>query len=169
MRVLGIDPGSLNTGLGVVEAARDELRMVACERIRNAGGSEVPARLAEIFRGVARMIELHRPDAVAIEQVFMANNARSALVLGQAGGSAICAAVVGGCAVTEYSAREIKRAVVGAGAADKRQVQHMVRVLLGLRAPPGADEADALACAICHIHSAQAAKTISAKSAAAAS
>ncbi|MGR3914051.1 MAG: crossover junction endodeoxyribonuclease RuvC [Gammaproteobacteria bacterium] len=159
MRVLGIDPGSLNTGLGVVEAARDELRMVACECIRNAAGSAVPPRLANIFRGVRRMIELHRPDAVAIEQVFVANNARSALVLGQAGGGAICAAVVGGCEVSEYSARQIKRAVVGAGAADKRQVQHMVRVLLGLRATPGADEADALACAICHIHTAQAAKT----------
>ncbi|MDA7967676.1 MAG: crossover junction endodeoxyribonuclease RuvC [Gammaproteobacteria bacterium] len=169
MRVLGIDPGSLRTGLGVVEAERNELRMVARECIRNSGGVPLPSRLAEIFRGVARMIDLHRPHAVAIEQVFVSGNARSALVLGQAGGSAVCAAVLGGCEVSEYSARQIKRAVVGAGAADKRQVQHMVRVLLGLRASPPADEADALACAICHIHSAQAEQTIRATRAAAAS
>ncbi len=154
MRVLGIDPGSRRTGLGVVETTRDGLRPVAWECVRMDGGP-LSARLGEIYRGVQRVIEQHRPDAVAVEQVFVANNARSALVLGQASGSAVCAAVVAGLEVEEYSALQIKRAVVGAGSAKKEQVQHMVRVLLGLRAPPGSDEADALACAICHIHTMQ--------------
>ena len=154
MRVLGIDPGSRNTGLGVVEATRDGLSPVASECIR-MGNTELPMRLAEIYRGVQRMIAQHRPDAVAVEQVFISNNAHSALVLGQASGSAVCSAVIAGCEVVEYSALQIKRAVVGTGGAKKEQVQHMVRVLLGLRASPGADEADALACAICHIHTMQ--------------
>lgn len=154
MRVLGIDPGSRNTGLGVVESTDDGLRLVASECIR-MGGEALTLRLAAIYRGVQGIIVEHRPQVAAIERVFVAHNARSALVLGQASGSATCSAVIGGCEVVEYSAREIKRAVVGIGSANKEQVQHMVRVLLGLRAPPGADEADALACAICHIHAAQ--------------
>lgn len=154
MRVLGIDPGSRRTGLGVVEAVRDGLRSVAWECVRMEN-EELPVRLGEIYRGVQRVIVRHRPDVVAVEQVFVANNARSALVLGQASGSAVCAAAVAGCEVVEYSALQIKRAVVGVGSAGKEQVQHMVRALLGLRAPPGADEADALACAICHIHTMQ--------------
>ncbi len=154
MRVLGIDPGSRNTGLGVVETCADGLRPVAWECVR-MGGGPLPARLGEIHRGVQRIIAQHQPDVMAIEQVFVAKNARSALVLGQASGSAICAAVVAGLEVVEYSALQIKRAVVGVGSAKKEQVQHMVRVLLGLRASPSTDEADALACAICHIHTAQ--------------
>ena len=154
MRVLGIDPGSRRTGLGVVEAVRDGLRPVAWECVR-MGNEELSVRLGEIYRGVQRVIARHRPDVVAIEQVFVAKNARSALVLGQASGSAICSAVMADCAVVEYSALQIKRAVVGVGSAKKEQVQHMMRVLLGLRAPPPADEADALACAICHIHTMQ--------------
>lgn len=154
MRVLGIDPGSRNTGLGVVETTDDGLRLVASECIRMRGG-DLTLRLAAIYRGVQGVIAEHRPQVAAIERVFVAHNAKSALVLGQASGSAICSAVIGGCEVAEYSARQIKRAVVGIGNADKEQVQHMVRVLLGLREPPKADEADALACAICHIHTAQ--------------
>ena len=154
MRVLGIDPGSRRTGLGVVEAVRDGLRPVAWKCVRMDDG-DVSVRLGEIYRGVQQMIERHRPESVAVEQVFFAKNARSALVLGQASGSAVCSAVVAGLEVTEYSALQIKRAVVGVGNAKKEQVQHMVRVLLGLSAPPGADEADALACAICHIHTMQ--------------
>jgi len=154
MRVLGIDPGSRNTGLGVVETTGDGLRLVAseCIRMRDA---DLTVRLAAIYRGVQGVIAEHRPQVAAIERVFVAHNAKSALVLGQASGSATCAAVIGECEVVEYSARQIKRAVVGVGAADKAQVQHMVRVLLGLREAPGADESDALACAICHIHTAQ--------------
>ena len=154
MRVLGIDPGSRRTGLGVVEADGDRLRRVGgdCIIMRDA---QLSARLGDIYRGVQRIIDAHAPQVVAVERVFVARNPRSALVLGQASGSAICAAVVAGCDVVEYSALQIKRAVVGKGAADKQQVQHMVRILLGLDAPPGFDEADALACAICHIHTMQ--------------
>lgn len=154
MRVLGIDPGSRNTGLGVVEATADGLRLVACRCIR-MGNEELTARLATIYRGVQCIIAEHRPEVAVIERVFVAHNARSVLVLGQASGSATCSAVIGGCRVVEYSARQIKRAVVGVGNARKEQVQHMVRALLGLQAPPGTDEADALACAICHIHAVQ--------------
>lgn len=154
MRVLGVDPGSRNTGLGVVESVRDGLHLVAYECIR-MGNQDLPPRLAQIYRGVERVITEHRPDVVAVEQVFMATNANSALVLGHARGSAICAAVMSDCEVVEYSALQVKRAVVGVGRAKKEQVQHMVRVLLGLRASPSEDEADALACAICHIHTVQ--------------
>ncbi len=161
MRVLGIDPGSRITGLGVVEtsATDGELRAVAYECIR-MGNTELPARLAEIHRGVQRMVAAHRPQVMAIEKVFVAHNARTALVLGQASGSAICAAVMAGCEAAEYSALQIKRAVVGVGGAKKEQVQHMVRVLLGLRTRPAVDAADALACAICHIHTMQVAQKI---------
>ena len=163
MRVLGIDPGSRQTGLGVVEAAGgggggsgsgEGLRPIGYECIR-MGNEALSTRLGQIYLGVQQAIEQHRPDVVAIEQVFVSNNAKSALVLGQASGSAVCAAVVAGCEVVEYSARQIKRAVVGVGNADKEQIQHMVRALLGLRARPGVDAADALACAICHIHTMQ--------------
>lgn len=159
MRVLGIDPGSRNTGLGVVESDRDTLRLVACECIR-MGSQPLPERLGIIYHGVQRIIAAHCPEVVAVEQVFLATNAKSALVLGQARGSAVCAAVVAGAAVAEYSALQIKSAVVGVGRAHKEQVQHMVRVLLGLRAAPTVDEADALACAICHIHTMQVAQKI---------
>ncbi len=154
MRVLGIDPGSRSTGLGVVETTADALRSVAfrCVRMRN---ESLPQRLGLIYQGVESMITDFQPEMVAVEQVFMANNAKSALILGQARGAAICAAVNACHPVYEYSALQIKQAVVGSGNAKKEQVQHMVRLLLGLTATPTEDEADALACAICHIHTAQ--------------
>ena len=154
MRVLGIDPGSRNTGLGVVEAINGRLRLVAHHCIR-MGSEPLPDRLGRIYQGVQDMITQYEPDLVAVEQVFVANNANSALVLGQARGSAVCSAVNADRAVFEYSALQIKRALVGSGNAKKEQVQYMVRVLLGLARTPGPDEADALACAICHIHTAQ--------------
>lgn len=154
MRVLGIDPGSRNTGLGVVETTADGMRSVAFRRIRMRG-EPLPQRLGMIYRGVESMIAEVQPDMVAVEQVFMARNAKSALILGHARGAAICAAVNAQCPVYEYSALQIKRAVVGSGNAKKEQVQHMVRLLLGLAATPTEDEADALACAICHTHAAQ--------------
>lgn len=154
IKVLGIDPGSRRTGLGVVESAGDALRLVAsrCIRMENA---PLNLRLGEIHRGVSEMLAQYHPQVVAVEQVFVAHNANSALALGQARGSAISAAVLAGLEVLDYTALQIKRAVVGTGSAKKEQVQHMVRVLLGLRATPSSDEADALACAICHIHTAQ--------------
>lgn len=154
MRVLGIDPGSRNTGIGVVEQTPDGLANVGFHCIR-LGGDQLPIRLGRIYHDTASIIERFKPDIVAVEQVFVSNNAKSALTLGQARGSAICAAVNSSIPVVEYSALQIKRAVVGSGSARKEQVQHMVRVLLGLRENPGADAADALACAICHIHTAQ--------------
>ncbi len=154
MRVLGIDPGSRNTGLGVVEAVHDELRPVAYQCIR-MGNEPLPGRLGRIYLGVQDMITQYEPNLVAVEQVFVANNAKSALILGQARGSAVCSAVNAGREVFEYSALQIKRALIGSGNAKKEQVQYMVRILLGLSRTPGADEADALACAICHVHTAR--------------
>ena len=146
MRVLGIDPGSRITGLGVVEQVNGKLTGVA--------SGALSGRLAHIYSAVSELIEQTQPDVVAIEQVFMATNAKAALTLGHARGSAMCAAVNSGMEVYEYSAKQIKQAVVGTGGAQKDQVQHMVRVLLNLSKKPQSDAADALACAICHVHSA---------------
>ena len=154
MRVLGIDPGSRITGLGVVESGNDGLLCLFHESL-HLKDSSLPLRLGSVYQRVQQVIVQFSPDVVAVEQVFISNNVKSALVLGQARGSAICSAINAGCEVAEYSAKQIKRSVVGSGGAAKEQVQHMVRVLLGLRSKPGSDAADALACAICHIHTAQ--------------
>jgi len=114
--------------------------------------TDLPARLKVIFDGISELVQLHEPDVVAIEKVFMARNADSALKLGQARGAAICAATQHELPVTEYTALQIKQATVGRGHADKDQVTHMVVALLGLSAAPQVDAADALACAICHAH-----------------
>ncbi len=151
MRVIGIDPGSHSTGYGVVESSRDGLRYVDSGCVR-AGTETLAVRLKTIYDGIAGVIAHHRPDVMVIEQVFMARNPRAALVLGHARGSAMLAAVNRRLPVREYAALEIKQAVVGTGRAGKEQVQHMVRALLGLDATPSSDAADALACAICHIH-----------------
>lgn len=151
MRVMGIDPGSAITGYGIVEARGSRLCHIAGGAIR-VPRSGIGERLAFICENIREVIELNRPEAIAVEKVFLARNARSALVLGQARGAALVACGELGDAVVEYSALEIKQAVVGRGRADKHQVQHMVRVLLGLRESPQADTADALACAICHIN-----------------
>lgn len=154
MRILGIDPGSRNTGLGLVEFKDGNLCCIGYECIK-MGSEPLPDRLGRIYRDITQVIQQYRPDTAAIEQVFVSKNSRSALVLGQARGSAICSVVNADLPIHEYSALQIKRAVVGTGSAKKEQVQHMVRVLLGFRELPGSDEADALACAICHIHTAQ--------------
>lgn len=154
MRVLGIDPGSTITGYGVVEARGAGLCHIASDAVRlpRAGIDE---RLLLIFEKIREAVQYHRPDAIAVEKVFIARNARSALTLGQARGAALVACGRLGGPVHEYSALEVKQAVVGRGRADKLQVQHMVRVLLALRETPQADAADALACAICHINHAR--------------
>ncbi len=154
MRVLGIDPGSRNTGLGVVEVSNGALVCLGYQCIK-MGNDPLPVRLGKIYQDVEKVIQSFKPDFAAVEQVFVSNNYKSALILGQARGSAVCSAVNTNIPVVEYSALQIKKAVVGTGGAKKEQVQHMVRVLLGLRTSPTADEADALACAICHIHTAQ--------------
>lgn len=152
-RILGIDPGSLRTGVGIVDAeAGGQARHVFHTALAVGDAENFPLRLKRIFDGLTAIVETHRPDEVAIERVFLARNPDSALKLGQARGAALCAVLTRALEVHEYTPMEIKRAVVGSGAADKTQVQHMVRVLLGLDATPQADAADALAVAITHAH-----------------
>jgi len=153
-RILGIDPGSRVTGYGVVELTAKGPAYLASGCIRPAAGDFID-RLGEIYRGVDALIREHAPHEVAIEEVFLASNAASALKLGQARGAAIAAAVAARLPVAEYAARRVKLAVVGTGKASKPQVQHMVRVLLGLSGRPSADAADALAIAICHVNTAR--------------
>ena len=149
--ILGIDPGSRITGYGVIKQVGGKISYLGSGCIR-LGDDALPNRLNQIFDGVSQIIQQYKPDMFAIEQVFLAHNPDSALKLGQARGAAIVAATQSELPVAEYSARQIKQAVVGKGAADKNQVQHMVTYLLSLPAKPQADAADALAVALCHSH-----------------
>lgn len=152
-RILGIDPGSQRTGVGVIDVATDgRIRHVHHQPLVLLGAESFPLRLRRLLDGLWALIDEHRPDEVAIEQVFLSNNAMSALKLGQARGAAISAAVARDLPVSEYAAKEVKLAVVGTGSADKQQVQHMVSVMLGLAGRLQADAADALAVAITHAH-----------------
>ena len=152
--ILGIDPGSRKTGFGIINyvSGRSEYVTSGVIRLPNV---ELPERLRVIFENVTELVEQHGPHELAIEQVFLAKSAGSALKLGQARGAAIVACVAQQMPVSEYSARQIKQSVVGTGAADKEQVQHMVKVLLDLPATPAEDAADALAAALCHAHTRQ--------------
>ena len=149
MIILGIDPGSRITGFGIIDNQADRIAYIASGKIR-VDGDNLPARLGYIFAAVNDVIREHQPNQVSIENVFMSRNADSALKLGQARGAAICAAHQAGLEIAEYAPREIKQALVGTGAADKQQVQHMVKRLLGIQQELQADEADGLAIAICH-------------------
>ena len=149
--LLGIDPGSRHTGYGVIEQVGNRSRALAFGTI-STSGAEMAPRLGTIFAGLCEVMSAHRPEEVSIEKVFMARNPDSALKLGQARGAALTAVVQSGVPVFEYSARQVKQAVVGTGGADKSQVQHMVQALLGLSRKPQADAADALAIALCHAH-----------------
>ncbi|BAO45157.1 crossover junction endodeoxyribonuclease RuvC [Thiolapillus brandeum] len=151
MRILGIDPGSRVTGFGVIDSDGRQSRHVFSGCIRTSS-KDFCARLGEIFNGIQQVLEEHAPQQVAVEQVFMAANASSALKLGHARGAAITAAVVAQLPVYEYTPRAVKLALVGTGAAQKEQVQHMIRLLLGQLQPMGLDESDALAVALCHAH-----------------
>jgi len=152
--ILGIDPGSRKTGFGIINYVSGRSEYVTSGVIRLPGG-DLSERLRIIYASIIELIEQHCPQELAIEQVFMAKSAGSALKLGQARGAAIVACVARDMPVAEYSARQIKQSVVGTGAADKAQVQHMVRVLLNLPAEPQEDAADALAAALCHAHTRQ--------------
>lgn len=152
--ILGIDPGSRVTGYGVIKKQGNKLSYVASGCIR-ISEKELPQRLKQVFDGVTQLIETYKPDEFAIEQVFMARNADSALKLGQARGVAIVAAMNASIPVAEYAARLVKQAVVGTGAATKDQVGHMVTQMLKLPAHPQEDAADGLAIAICHAHNTQ--------------
>jgi crossover junction endodeoxyribonuclease RuvC len=153
IRIIGIDPGSQRTGIGIVDVdAAGKLSHVFHAALVVAGEEDFTRRLKRIFEGVDEIITAHRPVECSIERVFMARNPDSALKLGQARGAAICAAVHSGLTITEYAPKEIKQAVVGGGAAGKEQVQHMVGVLLNLTQRLQADAADALAVALTHAH-----------------
>ncbi len=149
--IIGIDPGSRVTGYGLVHSLGDRLEHLGHGCIRMAH-PEQPERLRDIYQGLGRVVEQFAPDEAAVEEVFMGRNAASALKLGQARGSAIVACLAHGVPVAEYSARKVKQAVAGTGAAGKEQVQHMVKLLLGVEDAIAEDAADALAVAICHAH-----------------
>jgi crossover junction endodeoxyribonuclease RuvC len=163
MRILGVDPGSRLTGFGVVALDAGRMTYVASGCVRVPAG-ELPERLKVIYDGLAQVIAEYRPTVLSIEKVFVAHNVDSALKLGQARGAAICAAVNHALSVTEYTALQIKQAIVGVGHARKEQVQHMVKALLKLSGSPQADAADALACALCHAHHAQGLAAFASKS-----
>ncbi|NOZ52023.1 MAG: crossover junction endodeoxyribonuclease RuvC [Gammaproteobacteria bacterium] len=148
-RILGIDPGSRSTGYGIVDSDGYHAAYVTSGCVR-AVNDNLPERLRIIFCGIQELLLQHRPDEVAIENVFMHRNADSALKLGQARGAAICAVITQSITVGEYTPTEIKQSVVGKGNAAKEQVQHMVMMLLNLDKQPQADAADALAVAMCH-------------------
>jgi len=152
-RILGIDPGSQRTGVGIIDAdPTGGVRHVFHGALLLLGNETFPLRLKQIFDDVCAIIAEHAPAEVAIERVFMARNPDSALKLGQARGAAICAAVHCGLPITEYAPKEIKQAVVGGGGAGKQQVQHMIGILLNITQKLQADAADALAIAITHAH-----------------
>lgn len=159
MIILGIDPGSLITGYGIISSQGSHPRTLACGAIRNQSERSMPERLRTIFEMLREVITRYRPDAVAIETAFYGKNAQSALKLGHARGAAMLAAVTVGLPVLEYSPREVKKAVVGNGNASKQQVQYMVKSLLNLHETPKYfDTTDALAVAICHLQRGNGAK-----------
>lgn len=149
IRILGIDPGLRITGFGVLDKQGQQLSYVASGCIKTPDG-ELPQRLKAILDSLGEVITQHRPQQAAVEKVFVNINPQSTLLLGQARGAAICAAVLANLPVAEYTALQVKQAVVGNGHAKKEQVQEMVQRLLNLSGIPGPDAADALACAICH-------------------
>jgi crossover junction endodeoxyribonuclease RuvC len=155
VRVFGVDPGSLRTGYGCIDTDGSRHRLVACGAITTPAGAAFPEKLLAIYRALGQLLRTHKPDCVAVENVFHATNVRSALKLGHARGVALLAAVEGGYPVIEYTPAEIKLALVGYGRAEKHQVGEMVRLLLGLNeVPEPHDASDALAVAICHVHAA---------------
>jgi len=153
MVVLGIDPGSRITGYGLVEQVGNRLVHIDNGAIFTDAAADFPGRLKKIFDGLLEVVARYKPDQVAVENIFFATNPQSALKLGQARGAAIVAAVHCGLPVFEYSALQVKQAVVGQGKAEKEQVQKMLKLLLGLPEIAQADASDALAVAVCHINS----------------
>ena len=156
MLVLGIDPGTAITGYGLVREDDEELTLVECGVIVTPSGQPLPERLRHIYRGLADLIGKHKPEAAAVEELFFSRNARTALSVGHARGVALLALADAGLPIHEYKPLEVKQAIAGYGGADKRQVQEMVRMLLNLDHSPHPDDAaDAVAVAVCHIHSAR--------------
>jgi len=154
MKILGIDPGSRITGYGVIRKEGNRLIHIDNGAIFTDSARDFPGRLQQIYEGISEIIGRYTPDAMAVEDIFFANNVQSALKLGQARGAAIVAGVNSGLPAHEYTALQVKQAVVGHGKAAKEQVQQMVKILLGLPEIAQADASDALAVAICHANSA---------------
>ncbi|GBG02411.1 Crossover junction endodeoxyribonuclease RuvC [Azospira sp. I13] len=155
VRILGIDPGLRCTGFGLIDKQGSQLIYVSSGCIRTDEKTTLPERLAVIYRGIREIVETYAPQQAAVEKVFVNVNPQSTLLLGQARGAAITALVSTDLPVGEYTALQVKQAVVGNGKAAKEQVQHMVRRLLSLPGDPSPDAADALACAIAHAHGGQ--------------
>jgi len=153
MKILGIDPGSRITGYGIISHEGTRLIHLDNGAIHTDSHKDLPARLKKIYGALSEVIMQYRPDAVAVENIFFATNVQSALKLGQARGAAIVAGVNAGLPVFEYSALQVKQAVVGHGRASKDQVQKMLKVLLKLPEVAQEDASDALAVAVCHAHS----------------
>lgn len=151
-RVLGVDPGTRITGWGVVDVVQTRPRYVAHGEVRTSPKAPLWERLYQIHEALDAVLTEHRPTALSLERIFVSKNAQSALKLGHTRGVIMVAALRHGLSVHEYTPGEIKSAVVGSGRADKHQVSHMVRLILGLDAVPPADAGDALAAAICHAH-----------------
>ena len=162
-RILGIDPGSVKTGYGIIESNGQSSRYIHSGFIKLAA-TELPEKLGEIFSVLSDVIADHQPQEMAVEQVFLSKNVSSALKLGHARGAAITAGVYAQIKVFEYSARAVKQSTVGYGAANKEQIQHMVLRLLNIRQVLQEDEADALAVALCHAHTGQSAVMLQANS-----
>jgi crossover junction endodeoxyribonuclease RuvC len=155
VKIFGIDPGSDRTGYGCIETTGGRHHLVICGSLSAPARSTFPEKLRHVHAGLATLLARHQPDCVAVENIFHARNVRSALKLGHARGVVLLAAAQAGLPVAEYAPTEIKLAVVGFGRAEKHQVQQMIKLLLGLDAVPSPhDAADALAVAICHVHSA---------------
>jgi crossover junction endodeoxyribonuclease RuvC len=152
--VLGIDPGTATTGYGLVQEDETGLALIDCGAITTPAGQPLASRLQAIYRELAAITSTHRPDAVAVEELFFSRNVRTALSVGHARGVTLLALADAGLPIYEYKPLEIKQAIAGYGGADKRQVQEMVRMLLNLdQVPQPDDAADAVAVAVCHIHS----------------
>jgi crossover junction endodeoxyribonuclease RuvC len=154
--VLGIDPGTALTGYGLIQESESGLSLLTCGVIATPAGQAMPLRLQQIYRGLSALIQQHKPASVAVEQLFFSKNVRTAMAVGQSRGVVLLAAADAGLPVHEYSPLQVKQAVVGYGRASKSQVQEMVRLLLALDIVPSPDDAaDAVAVAVCHLHSAR--------------
>jgi crossover junction endodeoxyribonuclease RuvC len=160
MRIIGIDPGSTITGYGIVEQVNTRLSHVASGRVVSSARKPFNDRLKRIYQELEKVIALHSPEVMAVEDLFISRNIRSALKLGHARGVAILAGLNADLAIAEYSPLEVKKALVGYGRAQKTQVQQMVRTLLCLGELPESNTADALAVAICHLHCCQGAGSL---------
>ena len=154
MLVLGIDPGTATTGYGLVRDAEAGPELVAYGTVTTPAGTPMPERLLTLYRELKQLLAFHRPETGAVEKLFFQKNVSTAMTVGQARGVALLALAEAGISVGEYNPRDVKQAVAGYGGADKRQMQHMVRAILNLTDLPRPDDAaDALAVAICHLHS----------------